>query len=352
MRVCAVLMALAGAACASTTGPVSLPLEVLVILDRDARTLTLIPVDSTAVRATVPLGIDAATPPYALAVRGAVAAIGYGEDSVVIVDLVQRTPLRKLGLGTSGPIAALGFTADGRGLAASPRANRVTVFDAATGELFAVPVSGGPQGFGLARGTVFMVIGNRQGCFPPTDPGLCSSGPSWLNPLEGIPPFDSIPLPGPGNASATVSSPDGLLYVLNSGDGDVDGRLSVVDPVSRKEIASFSGFGVAPRFLASDGGDRLYIASVSEGLMVFDTRDRRIVRGAGQGVPLDLPLGILSDALGNIYVLEAGPCMGGGTARVRVFGSDLVPRRDIDINSCPAAMALTEIPADLIGFDN
>ncbi len=352
LKVLPLLLAMTAAGCAPTTGPVSLPLEVLVLLDRDARTLTLIPVDSTSVAATIPLNTSIGAVPSVLAVRGAVAAVGYGADSVVIIDLVQRVPLRFIGIGAAGPIAALAFGADGRGLAASPRANRVTAFDPPTGELFATTLNGGPQGFGLARGTVFVVLGNRQNCYPPAIPELCSAGPSWLNPLEGVPPFDSIPLPGPGNAGPTVTGPDGLLYVLHVGDGEVDGRLAVVDPVLRKEIASFSGFGVRPQFLATDGLGRVYVASATEGLMVFDTRDRRIVRGAGQGVPLDRPLGLLTDASGHIYVLEAGPCAGGSNARVRVFGSDLVPRRDISTTSCPVAMALTEIPGELLGFDD
>jgi hypothetical protein len=148
-----------------------------------------------------------------------------------------------------------------------------------------------------------------------------------------------------------VASTDGLLYVLSTGDGAASGRLSVVDPVLRQEIASFSGFGVAPQFLASDGADRILIASGAEGLMLFNVRDRRIERGAGQGVPLERPVGVLADGLGRIYVLEAGTCDGGTTARIRVFGSDLVPRRDLSTTPCPAAMALTEIPTELLGID-
>lgn len=345
------LTALAGGACASTTGPVSLPLEVLVVLDRDSRTLTVVPLDSVEATGTISLPMAAAIVPTTLAVRGAVAAVGYGDDSVMIVDLVQRTVLRRIGLSAAGPIAALMFSADGRGYAASPRANRVTAFDPPTGEIFATTVNGGPQAFGLARGTIFIVLGNRQECFPPTVPGPCGTGSSWLNPLEGVPPFDSIALPGPGNASAAESAPDGLLYVLSAGDGTTAGRLSIVDPVIRQEIAAFSGFGLSPLFLASDGERRLLIASDTDGLMVFDFRDRRIVRGAGQGVPLDRPAGVLSDAVGNIYVLESGPCTGGINPRVRVLGSDLVSRRDIATSSCPVAMALTEIPAELLGFD-
>lgn len=336
--------------CAPTTGPLSPPFEVLVVLDRDARSLLLVPVDSTALAVTISLGVIAGEP-TTLGVRGAVAAIGFDNtDAIVIVDLVQRIPLRTITINATPPIAALAFAPNGIGYAALPRPNRVTTFDPATGQVIPTIVTGGPQGFAFARGAVFVVLGNRQSCYPLPFPPNCPTTSSWLAPLEGVAPFDSIPLPGPGNASSAAVGTDGLLYVLSRGNGDVDGRLSVVDPVQRQEIASFSGLGVFPEYLASDGGDRMLIASRAEGLMVFDTRDRRVVRGAGAGVPLDAPRGVLADALGRIYVLEAGPCVGGAVGQVRVFGSDLVSRRAIATGSCPVAMALTEIPAELFGF--
>ena len=67
MKVLRVMLAMVIAGCAPTTGPVSLPLEVLVILDRDARTLTLVPVDSTSVAATIPLTMAADVAAMALA---------------------------------------------------------------------------------------------------------------------------------------------------------------------------------------------------------------------------------------------------------------------------------------------
>lgn len=351
LRAQSLLLCAVGVGCAPTTGPLSPPLEVLVVLDRDARSLLLVPVDSTALAVTIPLGATAGQP-TTLGVRGAVAAIGFDNaDAIVIVDLVQRIPLRTINVNATPPIAALAFAPNGIGYAASPRPNRVTAFDPATGQVNPTLVPGGPQGFGFARGAVFVVLGNRQSCYPLPFPAGCPTTSSWLAPLEGLAPFDSIPLPGPGNASAAALGSDGLLYVLSRGNGDVDGRLAVVDPVRRQEIASFSGIGVYPEFLASDGGDRMLIASRAEGLMVFDTRDRRVVRGAGAGVPLDAPRGVLADALGRIYVLEAGPCAGGVMGQVRVFGSDLVSRRAIATGNCPIAMALTEIPADLFGFE-
>ena len=135
--------------------------------------------------------------------------------------------------------------------------------------------------------------------------------------------------------------------------GSVEGRLSAVDPVRQREVASFGGLGVSPSFMVSDGGDRLLIASAAEGLMIFNTRTRALDRGAGSGIPLLQPRGLTSDGLGRSYVVEAGSCTVGGSAgRIRVFGADLVERRTIATGVCPVAAAITEIQADLFPLQN
>ncbi len=342
-------------ACAPTTGPVSLPTEVLVVLDQTERALRLVAVDSTSSVVTIPLGPGVGEP-TTLAVSGSKAAVGLGSGGqILIVDLATRqlSAVVLTGVGELGPVTSIAFTADGEGFAASPIANLVTRFDVNGASERITGLTQGPQAFGLARGRIFFVNGNRQNCFPvqPTCPNL----QSWLGLFErGKSSLDSVPLLGPGNALAAVQTSDGLLYILNAGNGGtVEGRLSAVDPVLKREVASFGGIGVAPRFLSSDGGDRLMVASATEGLMVFNIRTRSLERGAGAGIPLLDPRGLASDAFGRSYVVEAGSCvLGGGTGRVRVFGVDLVERKAIAAGVCPVAAAITEIPADLFPIGN
>ena len=62
-----------------------------------------------------------------------------------------------------------------------------------------------------------------------------------------------------------------------------EGRLSIVDPVDRRELASFGGLGFGPGDLTADNGERLLISSRTEGLMEFDTAERTVIRGEGNG---------------------------------------------------------------------
>ena len=53
------------------------------------------------------------------------------------------------------------------------------------------------------------------------------------------------------NRAATVGA-DGLLYVLSWGDSTSgEGRLSIVNPVTREEVGSFGGFGLFPTGIAA-----------------------------------------------------------------------------------------------------
>ena len=157
--------------------------------------------------------------------------------------------------------------------------------------------------------------------------------------------LDSIPLPGPGNASAILVGPDGLIYVMNAGPGgDEPGRLSIVDPVLRQEVGSFAGFGALPGRMASDGRERLFITSASQGLMEFNTRTRRVVRGAGSGIPLVNGVAAAVDANAQVYAVESGSCGAGVPGRVRIFRPDLTEARVVPAGVCSADAAVVNLP--------
>ena len=224
----------------------------------------------------------------------------------------------------------------------------VAILDLETGQLpVLITAPGGPKGFAVARGKVFALIGNQIGC----SPVACNKGPSWMVQVQPELPRDSIQLSGPGNALAGVVGTDGNLYVLSAGPplGGGEGRLSVVDPVRNTELVSYAGVGpVAPSWIASDGGERILFASPAGGLMVFNTRERRVTLGFGSGIPLEFPTEMLTDALGRAYVLQRGGCSAGNGGRIRVFGTSLIEQQPITGVQCPIAGAMAEVPAERI----
>jgi hypothetical protein len=344
------LLPVAIAACAPTNGPVEVPTEVLLVLDAAEKNIRIYDVDSTEANKTIALS-PAYPTPTVLAARSGIAAVGFGTtDSVALVNLISGdVRLRILGTGGEGSVTALAFGDDGTLFIARRATNRVdyivpggpsgSLFDRlGTGSFGHFDVSGGPQGFGLARGNVFAIAGNRQDC--DVVPTACDPKPSYLVPLP--PTGDSIPMAGPGNAMASTFGPDGSLYVLNSGNGMVEGRLSQINPVTRIEQGSFGGLGNYPKYLASDGVDKLYVAS-DTGLMVFSTTSHSVTLGS-PGIPLHLATALVADDIGRAYVIEAGQCSLVGTrGLVRIFGTDLVERPSFTTGICPVAAATTEL---------
>jgi hypothetical protein len=138
---------------------------------------------------------------------------------------------------------------------------------------------------------------------------------------------------------------DGLIYVMSAGDsGSGEGRLSIVNPVTREEIASFGGFGNLPEGIAASG-DHLFVASWAEGLMTFDSRLREVTRGAGEGLAIATNSSVAVGGHDRIYAISAGPCTGGtgGTAHILRI-ADLAETGTIPLGECATGAVVTTIP--------
>jgi hypothetical protein len=96
--------------------------------------------------------------------------------------------------------------------------------------------------------------------------------------------------------------------------------------------------------MASDGRERLFITSVSQGLMEFNTRTRRVVRGAGGGIPLVNGVAAAVDGNAQIYAAESGSCVTGNPGRVRIFRPDLTETRVVATGVCSADVAVVNLP--------
>jgi hypothetical protein len=344
------------AGCAPTIGTAAAPVEVLVILDSLDDSLRIIPVDSPTIVHTIALTHGEA--PNSMALFGSEVAIGLN-SSVEVISLGNHQPICPLTpLGAGAPISALTFDNNGLGYAAAPGSKRVSTFGVVQASSCTEghdTYSGSPQGFGNARGTVFVVNSNSQG-EPSCVPAPVGGCPSWLTYYpHGA---DSIPIPGPGNARAGIFASDNSLYVISAGTGSApDGILSQFDPLQNGAGGGpiYPGFGHLPTYLATNSptADRIYITSpVDSGLMIFNVRTHQVEKGFNNPVALGgSSRGVTVDDLGQIYVLLAGSCSATGTrGSVYVLGQDLVAMRNIPVGRCPIAIGATEIPAASYDF--
>ncbi len=339
-----VLAALLG--CADTNAPLPDPQEVLLVVNSTANTLSIIPVDAPNSVVQVPLGGTTPTP-VGVSARQAIGIVPLGLDNAVaVVDLRAGTVIRRVPLPDNSGATGSTIVDDSIAYVGNPNLNTVSRVNYLTGANSEVAVGVYPQGLIHTRGKVFVLNGNLDETFS-------AAGPSWLTVLDpatnaraaGI---DSIPLTGEGNAGFADVGSDGLLYVMSTGNYfSGEGRLSVVDPLSRTEIASYAGFGTGPGNVAADADGRLFVSSFSEGVMEFSLDSNKVVRGAGEGIGFASGNStVAADSKGRIYGIETGPCSGGQPGTAHVFDVSLAQLATIVLGECPSGSAVAQIPPE------
>lgn len=323
--------------CAETSAPLPPPEEVVVVLNTTAATLSLVPVASPTQVSTVPLG-PSGVQPVSVATRGATAVVPLrGRDAIAVVDLREGILVNTISLAPGAGVAGAALISDSIAYVSNTNLNTVTKVDLVTGDTASILVGATPQHVTFTRGRVLVMNANLDSLGKPAG----ESSISAIDPANGF--TETIQLVGPGNARFSTVAGDGMLYVIQEGDPSVDeGRLSIVDPVERREVASFGGFGFGPGDLAADGGDRLLISSRTEGLMEFDSAERTVVRGEGNGVVIPANSGVAVDSQGRIYALEAG-CSGSGI--LHVLRPDFSEIRSVPVGRCASQALLARVPA-------
>ena len=337
--------------CASTTAPTPPPAETLIVVNGGDNTLSLIPIDSSRVTRLIPFG-PLSAPAQSVAARGNRALVAGGEaDVLVVIDLRFGEVIRTVTFPTGSWPIAVTIVSETVAYVANAGSGLVTRVDFITGDTASVSTGVYPRGAVLARGRLFVANGNLTPC----PAGLCPAGPSWLTVIDPqsntrASGRDSIPLPATRDARFITAGGDGLLYVLSAGDQTEEtlGRLTIVDPVRREEVGSFGGFGLMPGTAATDGAERLFVSSLLDGLMEFNTRTRRVVRGAGSGILVSDNVAVAVDSQGRVYAVEAANCPGTTRGRVRVFRPDLTEARNLLVGVCPTAATIVQIPAPVV----
>lgn len=328
--------------CADTNAPPPEPLELLLVVNSQSNSLSIVSVDGEDSPISVPLGGSGSTP-SGVAAREGIAVVPLGAaDAVAVVDLIARRLLYRIALPAGSGATGAALVSDSVAYVGNPGLNSISRVNVFTQDTAEVPAGVFPQGFAVARGRLFVLNGNLDETGEP-------AGPSWLtviNPATnglaaGI---DSIPLTGPGNAAFAAVAADGSLYVINRGrTNPAEGRLSVVDPLERTEVASFAGLGLLPGDLATDGQSRVLVSSFTEGLLEFDTDSNVVVRGEADGIGIPSNTGVAVDSKGRVYAIESGGCAPGEPGVAHVLDEELEEIDRITLGRCSAGATVVRI---------
>lgn len=346
-RLAVLTLAVLGVGCAPTTAPLPPPAEFLLVVNTQDASLSILPLPDAVLQARINLGIPVAKD-ASVAANRRYAVVATGGAGIAVVDLLSSILTFPIVLPAGARVLDVAFFNDSIAFLADGGRDRLIRLNVFRGDTLSVEAAGAPNGVALSRGRLFVLNGNLTPCLPAGS--LCPGGPSWITVFDpstlvragGI---DSIPLPGPGGGRFLRPGGDGFVYVISEGNGtDFAGRLAIIDPVRRAEIGNFGGLGVFPGWFAADRGERLLVSSTADGLMEFNTRTRSVVRGAGNGIPVQQNTGVAVDSRGDIYAVEAGPCDGVANGRVRHYRPDLTERRVIPLGKCPVGAAIAFIP--------
>jgi hypothetical protein len=326
--------------CAETAAPAPAPEEIAVVLNSTAATLSLLPVVAPPQVSTIPLGASDVQP-VSVTARGGTAVVPLrGRDAIAVVDLRAGQLVNSIQLEPGAGVAGAAMVSDSVVYVSNANRNSITRVDLSTSDTTSIAVGKTPQEVTFTRGRLLVMNTNLDSLDKP-------GGESWISVVDPAigrtgALVDSIPLIGPGNARFSTVAADGLVYVVQDGDPSVDeGRLSVVDPVRRQELANFGGFGFGPGDLTADGSDRVLISSRTEGLMEFDTAERAVIRGEGNGVAIPANTGVAVDSQGRVYALESG-CSGKGV--VHILRPDFTEIRSVPVGQCATQILLASVP--------
>jgi hypothetical protein len=331
--------------CSDTNAPLPDPQEVLLVVNSTANTLSIVPVEAPNSAVAVPLGGTTPTP-TGVSAREGVAIVPLGLDNAVaVVDLRAAAVIRTIPLPENSGATGSAIVDDSIAYVGNPNINSVSRINYLTGATSEVPVGVYPSGLIFTRGKVFVINANLDSTFKAAGPSsLTIIDPAINGEALGV---DSIALTGEGNASYAAVGSDGLLYVMSTGDYfSGEGRLSVVDPLARVEVASFAGFGTGPGNVAADADARIFVSSYTEGVMEFNLDSNKVVRGAGQGVPIPSNATVAVDSKGRVYGIETGPCSGGRVGRAHVLDAKLEETGTIALGECPVGSAVVQIPPE------
>lgn len=337
-------MALIVNACSDALEQTSSAGQVIGVVNANDRTLSLI--SATDFTVSTRSWQSATATPGTIDGFGNVFLVPLGQADAVGVDRLPGAcppgalcvnPDYVLPLATGSGATGVATEDDSIAWVANPHLNTVTRINYLSGDTASITVGVHPQAVAIIGTRVFVVNGNLVGSSP--------AGPSWLTSFDccAAPTPDSIPLTGI-NARFAVVGDDSLLYVVAAGHaGLADGKLSIVDPLNRTEVAVLNGLGESPGAAAfHPTGGRLLIASLTEGILEVNTSIRSLTRGPGRGVkPGGHGVsGLAIDLRGRVYAVDPGSCAAAGTVHVLTAPPNYNEIRTVAVGVCPATAAV------------
>jgi hypothetical protein len=345
----------ASASCGGdTTGPTPAPgflggtsdnHEIGLVVNSTGKALTLFQLGSPSTQKQIALGASSTVTPTGLSVQGRRAAVPLGNAaSVALIDL-QNAAIQRIFTFASGNATGSAFVDDTTIVATNPTlgvVGRMTVGQANDAIATTAKVAPQPTAVSVASGRVLVTSANLDANFLPIGNGIVTALDSKTLAVLGT------ATTGGTNSTDAAVGPDGLLYVLNTGDFVGQGSLTIINPVTMQVVATVGGMGVGPGAISIDSNGLAYISGFFSGTLVWNTKTRAFVRGPDNPVCAKLANGscrgafaATTSANGNLYQLFFGSATQGLPPYAFVYKASTFALTDsISVGSGPAAIAI------------
>jgi hypothetical protein len=255
--------------------------EIGLVVNSTGKAVTLFQLGSPGTQNTIPLGTSSTITPTGLSVRGHRAAIPLGNAaSVALIDLDVLVVQRYFTF-PSGNTTGSAFVDDTTIVAADTdlgTVGRMTVGQSSNAITTTIPVAPSPTAVSVGGGRVLVTSANLDANFAPRGNGIVTAiDPKTMQVL-------GTATMGGTNSNDAAIGPDGLLYVVNTGDFVAPGSLTIVNPATMQVIATISNMGVGPGAISIDASGLAYISTFVSGTLVWSTKTRTFIRGADNPV--------------------------------------------------------------------
>jgi hypothetical protein len=320
--------------------------EIGLVVNSTGKALTLFQLGSPATQKTIAFGASSTISPVGLSVRGRRAAVPLGNAaSVALIDLVTQTPTRFFTFA-SGNATGSAFVDDTTIIVANATLNVVGRFTTGQSADAIATLSGkiAPQPTAIAiSGTRALIIStNLDASFNPIGNGVVTAVDTKTLQVLGTATM------GGTNSSDGALGPDGMLYVLNTGDFVKSGSLTIVNPATMAVVATISDIGVGPGAISIDSNGLAYISSFFGGTMVWDTKSRAFLRGPSNPICAKLAAGgcrgafaATTNSAGDVYQAFFGDSRAGLPPYLFVYKAGTFTLTDsISVGQGPAAVAI------------
>jgi len=267
--------------------------------------LTLFQLGSPKTQRQIAFGTSSTVTPVGFSVRGHRVAVPLGNAaSVALVDLDVTVVLRFFTF-PSGNATGSVFADDTTIIAANSTlgtVGRMTVGQASDAIGATAPVAPQPTAVTMSGTRVLVTSANLDANFNPIGNSIVTA--IDLKTMQVL----GTATTGGANANDAALGPDGLLYVVNTGDFVSQGNLTIVNPATMQVVTTIPNMGVGPGAISIDAAGRAYISSFVFGTVVWDTKTRTFVRGPDNPICAKLADGscrgafaATANAAGDVY---------------------------------------------------